>query len=270
MDLPSISSFVAELARRLQGNGFYLAFGLSWIEQRLSEQGLTTDELIYQENQKQAADQVSISNSIAGLRFLGTTDWKAFVESMSRVESILKTEPLYSLMDFSTRDMYRHVIEKIAKTNSLSEEQVANTAIELTQQSFSNNGTGDYQKHVGYFLIGKGIEELKIKLGAKETAGEKIKRIVNHDILFFYLTSSFILTIPFAWVLYLLSSRINMPLWLNIIVVIICVTSASQAAISIVNWISTLIAKPTLLPRMDFSKGVPSRLLIYRRYTCNV
>jgi len=48
-----------------------LALPLTWIEQRLSESGLTIEQLVQSENQQQAADQVSISNSIGSLRFLG-------------------------------------------------------------------------------------------------------------------------------------------------------------------------------------------------------
>ncbi|MGB0129666.1 MAG: cyclic beta 1-2 glucan synthetase, partial [Rhodocyclaceae bacterium] len=61
---PMVSAFVAELARRLQGRGPALALPLTWIAQRLSESGLTIEQLVQLENQQQAADQVSISNSI--------------------------------------------------------------------------------------------------------------------------------------------------------------------------------------------------------------
>src|SRR4030095_1205225 len=71
---PMDSSFVAELSRRLLGKGPALALPLTWIEQRLSENGLTTNALVHAENQKQAADQVSMSNSISSLRFLNNTD----------------------------------------------------------------------------------------------------------------------------------------------------------------------------------------------------
>jgi len=43
---PMVSSFVAELARRLQGQGPSLALPLTWIEQRLSESGLTIEQLV--------------------------------------------------------------------------------------------------------------------------------------------------------------------------------------------------------------------------------
>ena len=73
---PMASAFVAEFARRLQGQSPALALPLTWIEQRLSESGLTIEQSVQSENQQQAVDQVSISNSIGSLRFLGAMDWR--------------------------------------------------------------------------------------------------------------------------------------------------------------------------------------------------
>jgi cyclic beta-1,2-glucan synthetase len=87
---PMVSSFVAEFARRLQGQSPALALPLTWIEQRLSESGLTIEQLVRSEHQQQAVDQVSIGNSIGSLRFLGATDWREFVERMSVVEQTLE------------------------------------------------------------------------------------------------------------------------------------------------------------------------------------
>src|SRR3989442_5827439 len=72
------SSFVAEFARRMQGKGSALALPLTWIEQHLAESGVTIKKLVQSENQQQAADQVSISNSIRTPLFLGSTDWSQF------------------------------------------------------------------------------------------------------------------------------------------------------------------------------------------------
>ncbi len=94
---PMVSSFVAELTRRLQGQGPALALPLTWIEQQLSESFLTIEQLVQSENQQQAADQLSISNSIGGLRFLGATDWREFVETMSVVEADPPRGPLQSV-----------------------------------------------------------------------------------------------------------------------------------------------------------------------------
>ena len=110
---PMVSSFVAELTRRLQGQGGpALAMPLTWLEQRLSEFGQTIEQLVQAENQQQAVDQVSISNSIDSLRLLGAVDWREFVETMSIVEQTLREDMggFYGKMDFATRDRYRHEI----------------------------------------------------------------------------------------------------------------------------------------------------------------
>ena len=155
---PMVSAFVAELARRLKGRGPALALPLTWIEQRLAESGLTIEQLVQSENQQQAADQVSISNSIGSLRVLGAMDWRQFVESMSVVEQTLFEDPdgVYGRMDFATRDRYRHATEALAKKGNLSEGEVARKAVELAHAAI-----GERHRHVGYFLIDKGLPALE-------------------------------------------------------------------------------------------------------------
>ena len=118
---PMESAFVAELARRLQGQSAALALALTWIEQRLAESHLTIEQLVQLANQQQASDQVSISNSIGSLRFLSAIDWREFVETNSVVEGILRQDPqgVYAAMEFATRDRYRHATERIAKEGRL-------------------------------------------------------------------------------------------------------------------------------------------------------
>jgi hypothetical protein len=79
-DLPLSSSFVAEFCQRLSRQSPVLHLARSWLEQRLVEQGLSIEQLVQLESQNQAADQVSVSHSIASLRFLSAMDWKEFVE----------------------------------------------------------------------------------------------------------------------------------------------------------------------------------------------
>ncbi|MBA3538181.1 MAG: cyclic beta 1-2 glucan synthetase, partial [Deltaproteobacteria bacterium] len=107
---PLTDAFVSELASRLQGQGHGLAFAMSWLEQRLAEQSQTVDHIFELASQSQAADQVSIGNSITSLRMLGAINWRDFVEAMSGVEHALREDPsaAYATMDFATRDRYRH------------------------------------------------------------------------------------------------------------------------------------------------------------------
>jgi cyclic beta-1,2-glucan synthetase len=130
---PLTSAFVAEFARALQGRGAALALPLTWMEQRLADAGLTIEQMVRIEGQQQAANQVSVSNSIVSLRLLATTDWREFVETLSSVEQTLRGDPsgVYAQMDFGTRDRYRHVVEFIAKNSPCTEPDVARVAIEL-------------------------------------------------------------------------------------------------------------------------------------------
>ncbi len=114
---PIVSAFVAEFARKLQWKGPALTIALNWLEQHLSETDNTIASMVLIENQKQAADQVSVSNSINSLRFLAKMDWREFVEMMSVVERTLQKDihGVYREMDFYTRDDYRHKVEGIAR-----------------------------------------------------------------------------------------------------------------------------------------------------------
>src|SRR5690606_41374247 len=72
------SPFVASFVRQLQGKGPSIALVLNWLEQHLSRSGTTSNDLVWQENQKLAIDQVSVRNSIETLRYLISTDWRDF------------------------------------------------------------------------------------------------------------------------------------------------------------------------------------------------
>lgn len=250
---PMVSSFVAELTRMLQGKGPALALPLTWIEQRLSETGQTSNELVQAEFQKQAADQVSMSNSIGSLRFLGTTDWREFVESTSIVEQILRhdTGDIYSRMDFTTRDHYRHVVEKIARYSSQSEEEVARLAIRLA----TDNGKGR-TAHVGYYLVGKGRRQTEKTAKMKLPVADLLENTVRSYPLTFYISAIIFITLFIAGGFFVRTQGHGVRTWLLALVAILSILSASQLAVTLVNWMVTLLVSPRLLPRMDFSKGI--------------
>lgn len=270
---PMVSSFVAELARRLQGQSAALALPLTWIEQRLSESGLTIEQLVQSETQKQAADQVSISNSIGSLRALGAMDWREFVETMSVVEQKLREDPegVYGKMDFATRDRYRHVVERIAKSSHFTEVEVACEAIQLAQQGATGATTGpmdgagttagvdgDRLAHVGYYLIDKGLPQLKRAAAVHLSIGEAVLQIARNSPLLLYLGAVTLLTLVFSQSL-LTSEHVGaLHGGLFAVIAILVALCTSHLAIALVNWVATSLATPSLLPRMDYSDGIPA------------
>jgi len=258
-DPPLMSSFVAELARRLQGQGPALALPLTWIEQRLSEAGTTIKQLVETENQRQAADQVSVSNSIASLRLLGAMDWREFVETMSAVEQVLREDigGVYGRMDFPTRDRYRHVIEKTAKHSCLSESTVARAAIELAQRNAASSGNHPRAGHVGFYLIDDGLRQLQEKAQVRLSAAEALRKLGGRFPLLLYLGAIVLLSAVIAGSLLAKAYAGGLHGWPLGLMGIVSLLCASHLAVALVNWLATLQAPPHLLPRMDFSKGIP-------------
>ena len=195
------TSFVSEFARRLQGQSPALALPLTWIEQQLSESGLTIERLVQLGNQQLAADQLSISNSIDSLRFLDAMDWQEFVETMSVVEQTLRHDPggVYSRMDFATRDQYRHIIEEIARKSPLSEVEVARRAIILAQQSAAGKGDNDRTAHVGFYLIDKGLPQLERLARVRFSVFRALRKVSGRFPLLLYTGSILLMTMIFAW-----------------------------------------------------------------------
>ena len=253
---PMDSAFVAEFTRRMQEKGNTFSLAINWLDQRLQEEGLNNAQLILEDNKKQAADQVSISNSISSLRFLGTTEWRAFVENISIVERILSEDAIYKKMDFTTRDTYRHAIERIAKKSKLSEKEVAVLAIKSSAGS-KEQELHEKQHHVGYFLLGKGIKKIEKDAGIKLNPVENFMKFCSRVPAALYLGGIIGITFLVSWYLLNNISKIHAGHWYFYFFIFFVLIAASQLAASVVNWLSTILARPCLLPFMDFSKGVP-------------
>ena len=254
---PMGSAFVAELARQLQGRGPALALPLTWIEQRLSESGQTTAQLVQAENQQQAANQVSISNSIGSLRMLSAIDWRDFVEAMSVVEQTLLEDPggVYGLMDFATRDRYRHATEALARKAGRTESEVARAAIDLAKAAIRSD-RGDHAAHVGFYLIDKGLPELERAAGVRLPLGEALRRTAAVLALPLYLGSIALIAAIVTFTLMTLAAGLSV--WLLLPFGVASVLAASRLAGGLVNWLATLLVTPLALPRLDFAKGIPS------------
>jgi len=257
-DPPMASSFVAELTRRLQGQGSALTLPLTWIEQRLSESGLSVEHLVQLEAQQQAADQVSVGNSIGSLRMLSAMNWREFVETTSSVEKALRDDPagIYPAMDFDTRDRYRHAVEALSKYSGRPETEVALAAVELARNGLDQGGA---QSHVGFYLVDKGAAILERNIAARKPFAQRLQQLALAAPLEIYLGLIALLTLLLARPLMLDVGRNGMHGWLAVLIAVPTVLAASQLAIGLVNWLATIVVMPQMLPRMDFSEGVPEQ-----------
>ena len=156
-------------------------------------------------------------------------------------------------MDFTTRDEYRHVVEKIAKSSRLSESEVAREAIRLARE-----GDGDDRaKHVGFYLIDKGSAELEGRAGVRISFTDAIKKIIHRFPLLFYLGTIGLITAIFTGCLLAKAYSHGVHGALLWVLGMLALLGVSQLSVALANWLATLLVAPRPLPRMDFSKGIP-------------
>src|SRR3989339_40679 len=255
------SAFVSELMYRLQGQNPALAFPVAWIRQQLSGAGLSIELMLQQESKDQATDQVSISNSIESLRFLDSFDWHEFVETVSIVERTLRDDPtdVYSKIDFATRDSYRHVVEGIAQYSPVSEVEVARAAVELAKSGLAQEGRNSRIAHVGFYLIDKGLGQLKSRANYKRRS--ILVNVCHLGIswpFLFYFGHILAVTSIVTAIIMVRGYVFSVIDWVMILTGLLVLIGVSQFAVGLVNWLATICVKPKLLPKMDFSKGIPS------------
>ena len=198
-------------------------------------------------------DDHVVASCFGSLRTFATQDWRLFFESVSHVERLLIGEPanIYARMDKDTRDLYRKVIENLAEATQRSEIDVTQLALALAAESPEH-------KHVGYFLIDRGRAILEARLNFRARGLDVLRRWSLQHPTRTYLGSIAVLTglILFAALSYLVSRNAN-PLQLIVTTILILIV-ASTVAISLVDWLITLLLPPRVLPKLDFREGIPS------------
>jgi cyclic beta-1,2-glucan synthetase len=185
-----------------------------------------------------------VSLMVCSLRALERISWKDFVESVSAVERVLERDPagVYARMDFTTRDRYRHQLEKMARRTKLAEKEVAEKVIAFAGESACS-------RHVGYYLIGPGAAEFRERIGCKPWWG--VRAVAERWPNSLYFSSIALVTAlvvaGFEW----LAGPFQ--LWIAALLLV----PASQAALEIVNAVVSRMLRPRLIPSMDFSDGIP-------------
>ena len=258
-DLPLSGAFLAELTRHLHGQNPNLAFANNWLEHRLEDKGLTTEQLVHSDGQNQAADQVSIGNSINSLRFLDSNDWRQFVSNQSLIEQTLSTDPagVYAKMDFATRDRYRHAVEAIARRSDYSEYEVACKAVQLAEKQ-GQMQPDKRAAHVGFYLVDRGRPALEKCAGMRLSRVVAIDKLRRRFPLACYLAVILLFTLSAA-LLFLGWLKFDGSHWIALLLLAVpALICASHFGVGIVNWLMTQLLTPQSLPRMDFELGIPA------------
>jgi cellobiose phosphorylase len=110
---------------------------------------------------------------------------------------------------------------------------------------------------VGYYLINKGSLLTEKQAGTKLSVRETLKRLLSKISLLGYIGSILIFTVLFSWPLFRKVFHEGPAEWVHVIVTLLILTGTSQLVLNFINWLVTVWVRPSLLPCLDFSKGIP-------------
>ncbi|HJQ13104.1 MAG TPA: hypothetical protein VJ830_00035, partial [Anaerolineales bacterium] len=197
-------------------------------------------------------DQI-VANSILSLRLLATQDWKAFFESTSILENILRRDPtgVYAQMDFETRNHYRNALEELADGSTMDEAGIAAQAIELAQL-----GTSAREGHVGYYLIDAGREALEERIKFRPKLSQALVRIVKKNATVFYLGGITLLTFAICFLIVFYTARVGGTAIHMIVAGVLSLLPVSSVAIDLINGLVISLIPPRTLPKINFENGV--------------
>jgi cyclic beta-1,2-glucan synthetase len=264
--------FVSRLLHQVRlGRG-----GLAPLQGWLAARGGSAEQANAQATQRMALTQVMMANSITSLRGVGLVDWRAFVEAHSAVEAVLRRDPagFYAGMTFATRDRYRHAVERIARGAGRGEEEVAGAAVALSaaaaddgspaEGASSDGAAADpRRRHVGWWLVDAGREDLERAQGYRPTLGERVHRwVLRHPDAVFVGGIGSGTVAALAALLWLAGPQARGSLAVAAAVALIAAVLANDIAVGVVNQLVSAFLPPRLLPRLELGEngGIPPAL----------
>src|SRR5512132_2120383 len=170
-----VTAFAVQLVQRLREQDRAVTPALRWLDQRLEEQGTTSDEIVRVEHQRQAAMNVTVRNLTMSMSLMSALDWTEFFESVSLVDEVLHEGPNYAAMDFKTRDAYRHAVEELARGSGQHELQVARAAVARARHEAGADD--DRRTDPGFYLIGNGRLAFERTLGYRAPPVRRLLRL---------------------------------------------------------------------------------------------
>ncbi len=161
-------AFASQIAKRLRDSDPLTTPALGWLEERLSSKGSDIDTVVQHAQERQGASNVSVRNVITSMRTISELDWADLFESVSPVDCVLRRDPGFAAMDFTSRNLYRTAIEVLARGSSLSETAIAERALAaaVAGAAAADAGAADRRpSDPGWHLLAEGRPAFALGVG---------------------------------------------------------------------------------------------------------
>ena len=191
------------------------------LNELLENRQISLKEIINEEYQKKIDNNLLISNIFNDLKEFFDFSNEDLFKKVSKTEKLLLSDEVYSKMTVESKALYRKYLLKNCKSKRMDE-------VSYLEKILNDADRDEY--HVGFHLIKKSSPTVKVVL--------------------------YILTIVLATILIslFLSNYFIKWRWLGFLILLVPV---SQLFVQILNHIMVSVIKPEVLPKLDYSKGIP-------------
>ena len=198
---------------------------------------------------------------IRSLRDIAKSPWKELLEPLTVFDQMLLQDPAgaYGDMDSESRQVYRKAVVRLARYSPCSEVEIAHRAVMLAREARLHPDPDPRvalrRSHVGYYLVADGRAQLcrlaRVRLPWHSRVQDLLRR---HPTTFYFsgIAGLIVLLIgAAAWAVGIGS------VWFFLLAAAALLLPCSQSAIEIVHYVITTILRPQILPKLDFSEGIP-------------
>ena len=202
------------------------------------------------------------SAPLHSMRRLNQFEWRELLEAMIPFDGLLREDPegVFAEMEDETRRAYYMRVAELAADADASEVETAGTALALAREAEARGDRDPRRaqrlRHVGYYLVAEGGEELKKRIGYHAQPAERMRNFVRRYNDDFYVFGIILLSmLMIAVIVAPLVPRHNLLAVLG--AMLLALLPATQGAVDLVNGMVTGLLKAEALPKCDFAKGVP-------------
>jgi cyclic beta-1,2-glucan synthetase len=260
---PLPTAFAVQFVRRLREEDPRVAPALRWLDTALAAQGTSSESVVDAQQQHEGATNVTIRNVMTSMRLMSSMDWRELFERVSPVDDVLRAGSNFAELDFETRELYRHAIEHLSRRSSHSEIEIAQLTIADAHAASPAVGAPgsapSRESDPGYYLIAKGRAAFEARIGYRSTFRRRFARANSRIGISGYIgvvlaATLLILALLLAW------AQHWSPTWEAVVLALLGLVPASDAAMALVNCGAMNRVGATRLPGLELAEGVPEAL----------
>ena len=205
-----------------------------------------------------------VQRPVRSLQEIKQVNWKAIIEPLILFDRVLHGDPAgaYARMTYESRDLYRRELIELAEHSDCDEMQVANQVLTLARRAHQEHHDDPRRvtlraSHIGSYLLGEGRDVLEERIGFHPRFAQRFRTWLRKHPDDCYLPGIAVLTLGIVSLVVLLLTEASTPLGLVFLSLLAVLLPGSQSAVQIMNYLATWLLPAQILPKLNFSEGLP-------------